>query len=183
MIRLREVQPGDNTQMLEWRNLPEVAQYMYSDHTITLEEHEMWFDHMLGDHTKKYWIIELDDEGVGVANITGIDKKNRLCFWAFYLASPNVRGRGVGSFVEYFVLRYVFEELELNKLCCEVLRFNEGVIQMHKKFGFQQEGLFRQHIFKDGEAYDVVRLAMLRQEWFEIKPEIENKLREKGLIE
>jgi len=183
MIQLRNIQSKDKEQIYIWRNLPEVAQYMYSDHTITLDEHTKWFDNMLVDDSNHYWIIELDNEGVGVANITEIDNINSRCFWAFYLASPAVRGRGVGSYVEHFVMRYVFEELDLNKLCCEVLSFNENVVAMHKKFGFEQEGLFRSHIRKNGEFMDVVCLAILQSSWFEVKQDIEVKLRSRGLIE
>lgn len=182
MIALREIRQQDSQQVLAWRNLPEVMQYMYSDHVITQEEHDAWFERMLGDPTKRYWIVQLDGQDVGVANITDIDFRNRSCFWAFYLASPSVRGRGVGSFVEYFVLRYVFDELELNKLSCEVFLFNDSVIDMHKKFGFREEGIFRAHIFKSGKFHDVMRLAILSTEWNSIRPEIEERLRSKGFI-
>ncbi len=34
--------------------------------------------------------------------------------------------KAMGSHVEYTVLNYVFDELQLEKLCCEVISFNEG---------------------------------------------------------
>ena len=107
---------------------------------------------------------------------------NQRCYWAFYVADPSARGKGVGSFVEYWILQHVFDELGLNKLCCEVLASNEAVTNMHKSFGFQQEGLYREHIIKGGQALDVVALAMLRQEWELVKPRVCERLREKGLI-
>ncbi len=182
MIDLRDLRPDDEPVLLRWRNLPEVAGYMYSDHEITREEHAAWFSGISGDPTRSYWIIVCDDEDVGLVNLYDIDAGNSRCFWAFYLASPSVRGKGVGSWVEHWILRHVFDELRLNKLCCEVLGFNEPVLKMHGRFGFQQEGLFRQHIFKGGEAMDVVRLAILRQEWLEIRTEIEDRLRAKGVL-
>jgi UDP-4-amino-4,6-dideoxy-N-acetyl-beta-L-altrosamine N-acetyltransferase len=182
MNGLRDIQASDKDMLRRWRNLPEVANYMFTDHEISAEEHERWFHSIFGDPTSRYWIITSDDEDVGVANICGIDPQNRRCFWGFYLSSPNVRGKGVGAYVEYFVLRYVFEELGLNRLCGEVLATNDKVVQMHKGFGFKQEGYYRQHVLKGGKPLDVVAIAMLREEWQAQKPEIEERLRRKGLL-
>ena len=117
-----------------------------------------------------------------MVSITGIDRENQRCSWAFYLASPAVRGRGVGSFVEYSVLRHVFDDLGLNKLCCEVFAFNEGVIRMHESFGFEREAIYRQHIFKKGKFHDVVALATLAEDWARNRQAIERRLRDKGIL-
>lgn len=182
MVTLRDVLRTDKEMILKWRNLPEVARYMYSDHFVTEEEHSGWFERILNDNSKRYWIIVSDDKDVGLANVYGLDQQNQLCYWAFYLASPSVRGKGVGSFAEYFILCYVFDELHLRKLCCEVVEFNEAVTEMHKSFGFKQEGLFREHIKKGDQFINVVRLAILKREWEMVKPEIVGRLSKKGLL-
>jgi UDP-4-amino-4,6-dideoxy-N-acetyl-beta-L-altrosamine N-acetyltransferase len=179
---LRDVRPDDVDMIREWRNLPKVADYMYTDHVIGPEEHAAWFARVLKDPTYKYWIIVCDGEDVGVANLNAIDQINRRCYWAFYVVSPNVRGKGVGSYVEYYVLNYVFDELKFEKLCCEVLSFNEGVVEMHRRFGFVQEGLFRKHILKRGAFNDVVCLAILKEEWEALRPQLEEKLKAKGVL-
>jgi UDP-4-amino-4,6-dideoxy-N-acetyl-beta-L-altrosamine N-acetyltransferase len=182
MITLRPMQAGDREMLLHWRNQSEVARYMYNENRIGPEEHRRWFESALQDSTRKYWVIVCDDEDVGLANIYNIDERHRRCYWAFYLASSNIRGKGVGSFVEYFVLRHVFDELGLNRLCCEVLCFNEAVVHMHKKFGFTEEGVLRQHIIKDGQPFDVVTLGILREEWSAARTAMEEQLRSKNLL-
>jgi UDP-4-amino-4,6-dideoxy-N-acetyl-beta-L-altrosamine N-acetyltransferase len=182
-MALRDLRPADKGQLLAWRNLPEVAAYMYTDHLITAGEHERWFRRIRHDPDCRYWIIVCDSLDVGLACIFDLDWHHRRCSWAFYLADPSMRGKGAGGFVEYAVLRYVFDELKLNKLCGEVLAFNEAVVKMHLGFGFQREGLFRQHIFKQGQAFDVVAVAMLREEWESLKAGIEERLRRKGVLE
>lgn len=183
MNSLRDVRPEDKDTIFYWRNLPEVAQYMYTDHEITPAEHENWFAGIFHNAKTHYWIIQCDGEDVGLASIYDIDIINKRCYWAFYIASPNVRGKGVGSYVEYTILEYVFTELGLNKLCCEVLGFNEAVVNMHQKFGFQQEGVFRQHRWKRGAPLDVVCLAILREEWLAIADQIAEKLRGRNIIQ
>lgn len=183
MTSLREIRPGDRDQMLQWRNLPSVREYMHTDHIISPEEHAAWFSRIQKDPTSKYWIIVCDGEDVGVVNLSGIEPLHRRCYWGFYLASPNLRGKGVGSYVEYTILNYVFDVLHLEKLCGEVLSFNENVLAMHRGFGFVQEGVLRKHIFKSGKSYDVVTIGILQEEWDARRPEQELKLRAKGIIE
>ena len=93
---------------------------------------------------------------------------------------PSVRGRGVGAYVEYFVIEHVFGELGLNKLCCEVLVDNEAVWKMHEAFGFTREALFREHIWKDGEATDVVALGLLAGDWAKIREASRERLAGRG---
>jgi UDP-4-amino-4,6-dideoxy-N-acetyl-beta-L-altrosamine N-acetyltransferase len=179
---LRPVRLDDREKIYLWRNMPEVAKYMYTDHQITEEEHNLWFDAVQKGSGRKYWIIVYEKEEVGLVNLYDIDPLNRRCFWAFYIASKNVRGKGVGSIVEYYILKHVFEDLDYNKLCCEVLSSNHNVVDMHKNFGFQEEGLYRQHRIKNGQFVDVVALGMLRSEWNEKKSQIEKTLKAKGIL-
>lgn len=164
-VALRPMVLEDILRVREWRNLPEISAYMYTDHHISQQEHARWFGNALNDPARRYWIIELDGEPVGLANLYDISTTHRRAYWAFYLASPEVRGRGVGSFAERFVIRHAFEELDLEKLCCEVLATNPGVIKMHQRYGFQVDGTLRRHVLKHGERVDVVTMSLLRDEW------------------
>ena len=182
MNGLRDRTNADKERVRAWRNLPEIAQHMYTDHTISAEEHERWFRAIAGDKTRRYWIITCDGEDVGLVNLYNIDEANRRCYWAFYVAGENVRGKGVGSFVEYSVLQHVFEERGFHRLCCEVLARNEKVIEMHKNFGFLQEGCLRQHVVKGGVPLDVVSLAILKEDWDRNKQELGQRLKAKGIL-
>jgi UDP-4-amino-4,6-dideoxy-N-acetyl-beta-L-altrosamine N-acetyltransferase len=164
-VHLRPIELADTTQLLAWRNLPEVASYMYTDHHITEPEHARWFAGAMNDETKRYWVIELDGEPVGLANLYDISAAHRRAYWAFYLADDRVRGRGVGSTTERWVMRHVFEELALEKLCCEVLETNEGVVKMHQRYGFTIDGVLRAHVVKGGTRVGVVTMSLLREEW------------------
>jgi UDP-4-amino-4,6-dideoxy-N-acetyl-beta-L-altrosamine N-acetyltransferase len=181
-VALREIRLEDKEIIYRWRNLPEVAQYMYTDHWIMPEEHERWIRGILKDRQRKYWMITHNQEDVGLVNLYEINKKDKRAYWSFYLGHPGAREKGVGSIVEYLILRYVFEDLHFNRLCCEVLATNETVIEMHKRFGFVQEGYLRQHVMKGGQPTDVVSLAILWEEWELQKTEIEDRLRRKGLL-
>ncbi|MDP3383413.1 MAG: GNAT family N-acetyltransferase, partial [Phenylobacterium sp.] len=87
-VQLRDVTPADRDRLRVWRNQPAVAQWMYTDAQISEADHARWFAAALSDPTRRYWIIELDGEPVGLANLADISEANRRCAWAYYLASP-----------------------------------------------------------------------------------------------
>lgn len=128
-----------------------------------------------------YWIIEVENEAVGLANVTDIDEDYSRCDWAYYLASPTTRNRGVGACVEYLILRFVFDALRLNKLWCEVFRENARVWALHESFGFRREAELRDHVRKDGAFRDVVGLGLLKSDWPEVKARAESRFEAKGL--
>lgn len=179
-VRMRPPGPEDSARLLAWRNLPEIRRWMYTDHVISQEEHERWFTGALTDSSRRYWIIDLDGAPVGLANLADYAPAHRRAAWAYYLADPSVRGKGIGAYVEYFVLEHVFGELGLNKLCCEVLIDNEAVWKMHEAFGFRREALFREHIWKNGAPVDVVALGLLAGEWAKIRAASRERLAVRG---
>lgn len=175
-IKLVEITEKDIELIRKWRNSDEVAAYMYSDDKITSDQQKKWFQKVSKDKTTKNWIIEYNGKALGLASITGIDKILNSCYWAFYLGDTSVRGAGIGGKVEYNVLQYVFENLELNKLRCEVFTFNDNVIKMHEKFGFRREAFYREHCYKNGKYHEVVGLAMIKKEWEVIKDKMYEKV-------
>ncbi|MBW8816493.1 MAG: UDP-4-amino-4,6-dideoxy-N-acetyl-beta-L-altrosamine N-acetyltransferase [Caulobacterales bacterium] len=179
-ITLRDVTAEDSARLLAWRNMPEVSAWMYSDHLISPDEHARWFESALANPARRYWIIEMDGLPVGLANLADIDLVHRKCAWAYYLADPAVRGRGVGSFVEFWMIEHVFADLRLNKLWCEVLIGNEPVWKLHESYGFLREALFRAHVWKDGEPMDVVGLGLLAADWAARRADRLARLKDKG---
>jgi UDP-4-amino-4,6-dideoxy-N-acetyl-beta-L-altrosamine N-acetyltransferase len=156
---------------------------MYTDHLISPDEHARWFAAAMAAADRRYWIIELDGEPVGLANLAGIDAARRRCEWAYYLAEPQTRGRGVGAVVEFMVIDHVFKDLGLHKLWCEVLIDNEAVWKLHESFGFVREALYRDHVWKAGRFQDVVGLGLLESDWTTVRPACATRLADKGYAE
>lgn len=156
-------------QIRKWRNSPEVSKYMNTNDYITVKQQKEWFERIKKDKTKKYWIIKINAKYIGVINLYDIDNRNKRCYWAYYIADVSMRRKGIGRLIELNVLKYVFEVLELNKLCGEVLAFNKIVVEIHKKYGSKVEGYFREHIIKDGKLHDVFCISILKKEWQLIK--------------
>lgn len=179
-VELRPLEPSDEDRLYRWRNSPEVAAFMYTDHQITPEEHARWFAGLKGDPRRDYRIIMVDGVPSGPANFSDIDRVQGRAAWAYYLADPAVRGKGVGGYVEFLMIERAFKELHLRKLWCEVLVTNEAVWKLHQKFGFKQEALFRAHVVKAGQPVDVMGLGLLAEEWPQVRPAMVERLRRLG---
>jgi len=164
-VSLRKVIETDKDLLHSWRNQDHVRYNMYTSHKISLEEHYAWFDAVMSDETKIFWIIQCDGEDIGLVNLYDIDFDQSECCWAFYIGRQDQTGKGIGSSVETQILNYVFHDLKLAKLKCEVLAFNEGVIYLHKKFGFKQTGIVEARVERDGAPVDALCFEVLAEDW------------------
>ena len=168
-VKLIPLLKNDIEIVRQWRNSEDVAKFMYNEEFITSEQQIEWYDSIKKRNDCKYWIIEYDNRKIGVAYLVDINQSFRSCYWGFYLGDSSIRGAGIGSKVEYNILRYVFDDLNLNKLRCEVFMENAKVIKMHEKFGFRREAYYREHCLKGERKLDVVGLALLKSEWDQLK--------------
>ncbi|MNY18922.1 UDP-4-amino-4,6-dideoxy-N-acetyl-beta-L-altrosamine N-acetyltransferase [compost metagenome] len=172
--KLRNIKPEELELMRSWRNAPNVRANMYTRHEISLEEHLAWWSRVQQRTDQQYFMYEMAETPLGIIGFMGIDDESRNSSWAFY-ASPDAP-KGTGSRMEFLALEYAFKEINLNKLHCEVLAFNSPVIKMHQKFGFQIEGILREHHKLDDVFVDIYRLGLLSREWAEHSTSMFNKI-------
>lgn len=168
-LRLRKIVEEDLELIANWRMSPEVTKYMYTDPIITKDSQFAWYKSIISDEKVRYWLVEFDKVKIGVFYLTNIDTENKRCYWGYYIGDTSFRGKGIARELECNIYDYVFFKLKLNKLCVEVLAFNEKVVKIHEKYGSEVEGVLKQHIFKNGCFYDVVAMGITKDRWKKIK--------------
>lgn len=171
---LRNIDDSELSLMLTWRNAPSVRANMYTQHEISLKEHLSWWADTFQRDDQRYFMYEYLNAPSGIVAFTKIDAGNSNGSWAFF-ASPEA-AKGTGTRMEFLALDYAFQTLQLHKLYCEVLAFNASVINLHKKFGFLVEGVFRQQYRKEAQFVDIHRLGLLAKEWEMRRPKIVQRL-------
>lgn len=174
-FNLRDIQQDDLKMILEWRNSERVRVNMYNDRLISWAEHCKWFDSLKDKTNSKYKLFECFSIPTGVISFNSIDNENGTCFWGFYLGRTPAEKR-TGIIMGFLGIEYAFEVLGIRKICGEAFRFNEGSIRFHQKLGFVQEGLFTKHILKNGVYEDIIRFALFRDNWMNLKPSLQSKL-------
>jgi len=179
---LRSLGEADRARLLAWRASPQVSAFMYSDHGISAEEHDRWFNGIAGDSRRLFWVIEADGVPVGLTNLADIETTHGRATIARYIADPAVRGRGVGGFAEFKVLDHALLRMGLRKVWSEVLETNAVAWRLHMANGFQREALFRAHVVKNGQPVNVIGLGLLADEWRMIRPLVRQRLIDKGYV-
>lgn len=161
-MRLRPMADADLERVLAWRNHPDVRRTMYTSHVISAEEHAGWWRRASVDPTRRLLVAEHEGRPVGFVQFTGWSRDQGVAEWGMYAGTLDVPG--IGALMEEVALEYAFGELALEKLSCEVLATNPGVVALHLAFGFRVEGVLRAHHRGDAGRVDVIRLALLRED-------------------
>lgn len=172
--QLRAIHPNELELILTWRNAPEVRNNMYTRHEISLAEHLTWWNRVQSSSQYRHFMFEQNTDPTGIVAFTDIDTVNCHASWAFYTKPKAPKLAGVS--MEWLALEYAFNKLDLHKLYCEVLAFNESVIKLHQKFGFQVEGILREHHNISGDFVDIYCFGILKQEWQKKRVLMQDKL-------
>ncbi|GAB2719769.1 UDP-4-amino-4,6-dideoxy-N-acetyl-beta-L-altrosamine N-acetyltransferase [Paenibacillus thermoaerophilus] len=173
--RLEDMNSSHSDIVLNWRNQKHIREVMFHDRMISPEEHRTWFDRVQQDKQTIVKIFYLENNPVGVVNFTNIDAENRKCNWGFYIGDPNAP-KGSGTLMGYLSLDFVFEELNLHKLCAEIIGFNARSLHYHEQFGFRTEGILKEHILKNNQYADVIVMAIFDKEWREQKSNVQHRI-------
>ena len=64
------------------------------------------------------------------------------------------------------MLKFAFEELNMNRVYGYWLEENIASLKMAEKLGFQKEGLLRKNIFKENMYHNVCICSLLKEEYY-----------------
>ena len=81
------------------------------------------------------------------------------------LWGPGIARTRVATDALFLTARYVFEELGYRRFEWKCNNLNEPSKRAALRFGFQYEGLFRQHMVIKGASRDTAWFAMVDQDW------------------
>lgn len=142
---------------------------------VSLEREKKWVeDLILNDYRDRFYVAicekkSKDEQIIGYASITNIDYLNRNCFWNGLKIHPDYTGKGYGSQASLLLMKFVFEELNMERCMAHCIEDNHISKKMMEKAGFKLEALQRHSLFKNGKYHNMYVLSMLKDEYFEIK--------------
>lgn len=171
---LTPLEAEDLPLLVEWRNDPTIAPWFFNALPLTRSGQEEWYRRYLTNRTQQIFIIRLKSElrrgedgkpfrvPIGTHGFT-LDWENRAAELGNILIIPAYRGNGYASEAEKLVIDYCFDHIGVHKLTGELFADNEAILHVHKKAGFQIEGILRQARYRNGWR-DVVVIGMLCDE-------------------
>jgi UDP-4-amino-4,6-dideoxy-N-acetyl-beta-L-altrosamine N-acetyltransferase len=169
LVELHKPKISDMNLLLEWRNDPKHRKYYREHREHNLDDQINWFNNILSkDDTWHHFVVKPigEDKVIGVVFLNHIHPVYRTGEFGITLGNPNYRGKGFGKDALLTILKYGFNELNLNRIWCEVYSNNESV-NLYRKVGFKDEGVLRDHVFKNGKYLDSLMLGMLKSEFKE----------------
>ena len=138
-VFLSAVEEESTEQLRSWRNDPELRKYFREYREISKAMQKRWYENRVhGD-------------------------KDQVNF-EIYVGDMEYRSGGYGSDALRALIKYGFNDLNLNKIWCEVYTNNDA-LDIYRHIGFRDEGLIRQHYFNEGKYWDSNLLSLLRCEY------------------
>jgi ribosomal-protein-alanine N-acetyltransferase len=83
----------------------------------------------------------------------------------YAMTSDQFKRQGIMTEAMRRILRFGFEEMHLNRVEAFVGPTNVASIRLLKKMGFSEEGMLRQHYYKNGKSEDSVIYGLLNHEF------------------
>lgn len=166
MIRFIKLREQHLEQVLEWRTMEDVTQFMNTDIDKDMEKQREWFRKISNSTTDFYWVIEIKEKPVGVISLNNIDYVNKRTSWGFYIGEEKYRLYG-GIIPPYFY-NYIFSKFDFHKITAEVMEGNDNVLKLNLFHGYRLVGMYKDHILKNGSYRDLNLLELLKEDWLQL---------------
>ncbi len=164
-LHLREITIDDAPAIFSYFSNHEVTKHYGMEPFTTVEQAEQLVRHFATSYEQNKgirWGIELKDRpgligSIGF-NLLAISHKRTEVGYELH---PDFWGKGlVGEALEA-VVKFGFEELQLNRIGAIVFVENDASQKVLIKQGFEREGILRQYIVQSGTAHDVYIYAKI----------------------
>ncbi len=153
----------------EWSD-PVVVFYMRDEDPLKSREQALEFLRRLQTPEEmpnfKWWGIQNRAHGrlIGTCGYFRWDKQHHRAELGYDLW-PDYWGQGLMPEALQVLIRYGFEEMDLNRIEATTHTGNQRSQRVLEKLGFQREGLLREYYCRDGVYNDQVQFSLLRKEW------------------
>jgi RimJ/RimL family protein N-acetyltransferase len=165
LVLLRAIEREDLANYVEWLNDPLVLEYFGHVVPMSLEQEEKWYEGMLEDSTVRNFAIEFKGRHVGGGGFSSIDGRHRSAEVGLFIGVPDLWDRGLGGDALQTLVRFGFEEINLNRIFLRVFAENSRAVHLYETLGFQHEGRMRQAEYRHGRYHDLLWMSLLREEW------------------
>lgn len=178
---IRPATDADTQLVWRWRNHPDVRQWMFGQEEIALADHKRWFGRQLDSRSVYLRIFRVNDEPMGFINVTqstvdnyqtlqpskaSAPKSNeKTASWGFYLSPDSPKGQGLGFALGVLAISQMFNTTDIDKITAQVLAYNTASLALHRKLGFSEIGVLKQHFGVGEKVFDVVEFELFKEDF------------------
>lgn len=166
---LRPISQADYPALFEWRaDLLELHIWGSSRKVPTWEEFLVEMSQLLSGSVTLLVLAREREQPIGFVQAFNHNPSDGWCFTVAYIR-PEYRGRPHAAEAYIALLEYLFRSFPVRKVYADVSEFNIHPMKPLMAGGFVEEGRFREHTWHDDRYWDVIRLAMHREKWNEVR--------------
>lgn len=172
-VYLRPAERADLPDFVRWFADAETTRHLALRAPFSLAMEEKWFEGLLDRQgTSDYHFVAcLVDDGrpIGTVGLHRVDRENGKAEFGISIGEKDVWNRGYGTEALRAVCDFGFGALRLERIELEVYEHNPRAIRSYEKAGFRHEGRLRHAHFSEGQHFDVLVMALLRDEWLALE--------------
>jgi RimJ/RimL family protein N-acetyltransferase len=162
------MEPADLERDFTWINDREVTRFLAARYPISKAQEERWLDGLPpNDFANGLRLAIETKDGVHIGNLDlhQLSAEDRKAGLGIMIGDKDYWSNGYGSDAIITLLRFAFDEMNLNRVWLHVYDFNDRAQACYQKCGFQVEGRLRQHSFREGRHFDTIVMGVLRDEF------------------
>jgi RimJ/RimL family protein N-acetyltransferase len=171
-IAFRVIERSDLETLRKMHNDPSTYMNILSIDFVDEEDQLEWWKGLHKNRTDQRYALCFSlspDEVIGRLRIQNINHLHKNCEIGLDLI-VDYRGRGLGTKCYRMVLKYLFEQLNMNMVYLKVAEFNDKAKSTYAKVGFVETGRFPKYFFRNGRYYDYILMSITREVYAGILP-------------
>lgn len=161
-VKLRAVELSDSDLLRTMINDPEIENLLGGwSFPVSQAEQQRWLEKAIlaGDTLRV--MIDVGNKPIGTAILSDIDYKNGTAQIHIKLGINEERNKGYGTDTIRTLVKYAFCELRLHCVYAQVSQHNIPSQKLFSKCDFQQEGILRDRLYKNGEHISVLMFSII----------------------
>jgi UDP-4-amino-4,6-dideoxy-N-acetyl-beta-L-altrosamine N-acetyltransferase len=175
-IYLRPLEMEDIDSFILWLNDEEIRQYLQRTSPLNWNREKEFVEKLYRDDREIIlgMVLKENNRLIGNIGLHKISVPYRQAELGIFIGDKSCWSKGYGTEALNIMLGYGFDQLNLHRIHLTVLSFNARAIRAYEKVGFRQEGVFREHIYRNGQYHDVYCMGILEDEWRDLNESGEN---------
>lgn len=169
LVRLRDYRREEMPKVKDLINNPNIKRCLTPmiPFPFTLEDEYKWYESNSAMKDTYTFAIETLDGGqlLGGCGVNAVDWKNSHATLGIFIGEDEFLGKGYGTDAFKILIRFVFDEMNINKVKLDVYSFNERAVKSYEKCGFKVDGVQRDDIFREGKYHNIINMSILRSEY------------------
>lgn len=168
-LYIREIKKSDlNKKYLSWLNNPDITKYMMNSTRPTTKKDIMSYYNKLKKSKDDLFLavcLNKNKKHIGNVRLGPINRFHRRSEFGIMIGDKKSWGKGYAYEATSLILRYAFNELNMNRINIGVIDGNARAFKLYKKLGFKKEGVIRKNFYLDGKYLDSIKMGILKEEF------------------